>query len=163
MEFKTESEMGIAVRKLLEEKVLPKADGAFQVLKSDKALDIPICKAGVAYYYNFTINDIDGDPMYLWVDWDDGTQGPYTGPYESGIVNLGHNWSEEGDYTIRAKVKDVYGNESEWGTLEVTMPRTHISIFSRIIQFLQHLIQRFPMLERILCLFPVFNRMLGLQ
>ena len=46
MEFKTESEMGIAVRKLLEEKVLPKTDGAFQVLKSDKALDIPICKEG---------------------------------------------------------------------------------------------------------------------
>ena len=62
--------------------------------------------------------------MYLWVDWDDGTQGPYSGPYESGIVNLGHTWYEKGDYTISAKTKDVYSDESEWGTLEVTMPKT---------------------------------------
>lgn len=46
MKFKIESEMNKEVRKLLGEKVLPNADGTFQVLKSDKALDIPICKEG---------------------------------------------------------------------------------------------------------------------
>ena len=98
---------------------------------------------GVTYYYNFTINDIDGDPMYLWVDWDDGTQGPYVGPYESGIVILGHTWSEKGNYTIRAKTKDVYGEESDWAYLEVTMPKNQNMWFLRWLE-------RFPILQKIL-------------
>ena len=106
--------------------------------------------AGTKYYYNFTINDIDGDPMFLWVDWDDGTQGPYTGPYESGIVNLGHTWSEKGNYTIKAKAKDVHGDESEWGYLEVTMPINHQANSWWFLQFLQDHPRMFPILRQLL-------------
>lgn len=38
--------MNREVRALLKDKVLPNANGTFKLLKSDKALDIPICKEG---------------------------------------------------------------------------------------------------------------------
>jgi parallel beta-helix repeat protein len=128
--------------------------------ESNQLPDTPIIdgptsgNVGVTYYYNFTINDIDDDPMYLWVDWDDGTQGPYIGPYESGIVNLGHTWSKKGNYTIKAKAKDIHDAESEWGTLEVTMPMNKPFIFN--FPKLNWLFERFPNA------FPILRHMLGL-
>ncbi|UCF12930.1 MAG: hypothetical protein JSW06_01400 [Thermoplasmatales archaeon] len=108
-------------------------------------------KVGVTYYYNFTINDIDGDPMFLWVDWDDGTQGPYTGPYESSIVTLGHTWYEKGNYTIKAMTKDVHGKLSEWGYLEVNMPTSQQTASSSwwFLQFLQNHPRMFPILRQL--------------
>jgi len=106
----------------------------------------------------------DDDEICYFVDWGDDTSSGWSDFVESETeITYKHRWSGEETYTIKAKAKDVFDAESEWGELEVTMPRSHISIFSRIIQFLQHLIQRFPMLERILCLFPVLNRMLNMD
>jgi len=121
-------------------------------------------KAGELYEYTFVTTDPDDDEICYFVDWGDDTSSGWSDFVESGAeITYKHTWSEKGTYTIKAKAKDVFDAESDWGELEVSMPRSHISIFSRIIQFLQHLIQRFPMLERILCMFPVFNRMSGLQ
>ena len=33
-----------------------------------------------------------------------------------------HTWDEEGTFIVQAKAKDIFDAESEWGTLEVTMP-----------------------------------------
>jgi hypothetical protein len=81
-------------------------------------------KVGVEYQYNFTLSDPDNDAMYLRVDWGNGTSSPWQGPYDSGkTVKLNHIWSQKGTYTIRAQAKDIYGVESDWGTLTVKMPK----------------------------------------
>ncbi|UCD14645.1 MAG: PKD domain-containing protein [Thermoplasmatales archaeon] len=66
--------------------------------------------------YMFTTNttDYEGDPVYYIFDWGDGTFSDWLGPYESGATaNASHIWTHEGDFDIKAKAKDEYG-ESDW-------------------------------------------------
>lgn len=80
-------------------------------------------KPGVEYEYNFSLSDPNNNSMYLRVDWGNGTPSPWQGPYDSGTtVKLSHTWNQKGNFTIRAQAKDIYGVESDWGTLSVTMP-----------------------------------------
>jgi len=82
-------------------------------------------KAGTEYEYKFKATDPDGDNVKYYIDWGDGTE-EWTTFHASGEeVTIGHTWTEQGTYTIRAKAKDVYGAESDWGTLKVTMPKNH--------------------------------------
>jgi hypothetical protein len=37
-------------------------------------------------------------------------------------ANATHSWSTKGTFTIKVKAKDIYGLESDWATLTVTMP-----------------------------------------
>ena len=79
--------------------------------------------AGVIYNYDFTADDPDSDNMTYHVEWGDG--GVDEGFVESGgAFTLTHSWDAKGDYTIKAKLIDEFGAESDWGELEVTMPRT---------------------------------------
>jgi len=115
-------------------------------------IDGPISgNAGVTYYYNFTINDIDGDPMFLWVDWDDGTQGPYIGPYESGEdVVVSHTWDEQDTYTIKARAKDTDNLWGPWGELEVTMPVNQQSTHPWFYWLLERFPNMFPILRHLI-------------
>jgi len=76
--------------------------------------------AGYYYTYNTSANDPDGDDVYYWFDWDDGTNSGWMGPYPSGtIVSALHSWYDGEDcmltgYIIRVKAKDIYGAESYW-------------------------------------------------
>jgi hypothetical protein len=80
-------------------------------------------KPGTTYYYTFNTMDLDGDMVFYYIDWGDGTNTGWIGLYESGeIVTKSHNWSEQGTYALKAKAKDIHGKESKWGSLEVTMP-----------------------------------------
>jgi hypothetical protein len=80
-------------------------------------------KVGVKCEYNFSLSDPNGDSMYLRVDWGNGTSGPWQGPFDSDTtVRLNHSWNQEGNFTIGAQAKDIYGAEGDWGTLSVTMP-----------------------------------------
>jgi len=76
-----------------------------------------------SYEYTFTTTDSDDDDIWYYVEWGDSSNSGWIGPYNSGdVVTKSHTWDEEGTYTIRAKAKDVFDDESDWGTLEVTMP-----------------------------------------
>ena len=81
-------------------------------------------KKGQSYPYTFNATDPDGDSLYYYIDWGDNTTGGgWLGPYASGEALLqSHTWSKQGSYTIKAKARDIYGNESDWGILHVTMP-----------------------------------------
>ena len=104
-------------------------------------------KIWVWYEYNFSLSDPDGDSMDLRVDWGIGGPGKLHGPFTSGtIVTLKYSWCRRGTYTIRAKAFDIYGAESDWGTLTVTMPRYKVTYNSLFLWFLE----RFPLLERLL-------------
>ncbi len=76
------------------------------------------------YTYNFTAVDPDGGEIYYTIDWGDGTTEEWMGPYLSGtMLTLTHTYSEKGDYTIKCKAKDVFDEESDWGTLEISIPK----------------------------------------
>ena len=105
--------------------------------------------AGEEYEYclNYVV-DLDGDSVYVWWDWGDGTNTGWLGPYDSGEpMCANHSWSEEGTYTVKAKLKDPFGGESDWASLEVSMPKNKAI---NIPLFLQRFFQRFPFFERIL-------------
>ena len=107
---------------------------------------------GIIYDYDFTnCVDPDGDDMTYHVEWGDG--GIDEGFVESGgAFTLSHNWSEKGDYTIKAKLIDIYGAESDGATLEVEMPVNQQSTHPWFTWFLE----RFPNA------FPILRHMLGL-
>lgn len=103
--------------------------------------------------YNVTTTDPDGDEVSYYIDWGDGTNSGWVGPYPSGdIVTKSHTWTKKGTYTIKAKAKDIYGNESGWGTLSVTMPYSYNIPFQL---FWQRLFERFPYI------FPILRNLLG--
>jgi hypothetical protein len=98
-------------------------------------------KKGHAYTYTFTTTDPEGDNVSYFIDWGDNTTSGWLGPYTSGdAMNQAHTWVTEGTYIIKAKAKDVYGKESTWGTLSVTMPLSYEPHF----RFLYWLFERFP-------------------
>ncbi|MBE3136863.1 MAG: nitroreductase family protein [Thermoplasmata archaeon] len=78
--------------------------------------------AGVLYNYTMVTTDPDGDHVYYWVDWDDGTNSGWIGPFTSGTpIPFNHTWSQPGTYTIKVKAKDTYGAESIWTPFEITI------------------------------------------
>jgi subtilisin family serine protease len=66
---------------------------------------------------------------YLW-DFGDGTQNEWIGPINSNeICENTHKFKDEGEYSIKVKVKDNHGGESEWSDpLTVTMPKIRIQV-----------------------------------
>jgi len=74
------------------------------------------------------------------------------GPYASGVEQtFSHIWNEEGDYIIKVKARDEHGAESDWTTLEVTMPR--VKNFNQIHRIFVWLFERFPFLQPYLSYF----------
>ncbi len=105
-------------------------------------------KAGTEYDYTFVSTDPDGDQIKYIIDWGDNTTDT-TELYDSGVVvTVSHTWSEKGDYIIKAKAVDEHDGESDWGTLEVTMPRNKI-LTNPFLQLLEWFMNRFPLLEQI--------------
>jgi hypothetical protein len=113
----------------------------------------PRGKAGEEYSFTVSATDPDGDDVYLYVEFCDTANTGWIGPYESGEeVDLSHTWETSGAKLIKAKSRDVAFAESDWSTLEVTMPKTKIlmkPLFDLlknrlpIIIFLQQLFEQF--------------------
>ena len=81
-------------------------------------------KAGTSYNYTFLAVDPDESIIWYYVNWGDGTNTGWLGPYNSGEqIILSHSWNNKGTYNISAKAKDPYDAEGPWGYLEVTMPK----------------------------------------
>jgi len=90
-------------------------------------------QAGESYNYSFISTDPDDDELCYFIDWGDESNSSWVGPYESGEeIIISHRWTEEGTYIIKAKTKDVYDEESDWGLLEVEMPVSQNLINSKI-------------------------------
>jgi hypothetical protein len=97
---------------------------------------------GKNYTYQFSSTDPEDQNLYYYVDWGDNTTINWDGPYDSGEqVSVVHTWNMKGTYTIKVKVKDVLGAESEWATLAVKMP---LSIEPSFFRFFELLFERFP-------------------
>ena len=97
--------------------------------------------------FKFITQDPNGDDVCFYIDWGDGQKEEWIGPYDSGEeIIIKHPFLSKGEYTITAKTKDIYDAESDWGTLKVTMPKNK-AINSLFLQFLEKLMERFPLLE----------------
>jgi outer membrane protein assembly factor BamB len=103
--------------------------------------------AGKTYPYAFTTSDSEGLQVWYYIDWDDGSNTGWKGPYSSGLPKtFNHKWTNEGTYTIKCKAKDPYDDESSYGELTVRMPRDKAVSSSLLLRFLE----RYPLLNRLL-------------
>jgi len=72
---------------------------------------------------------------------------------DSGVeIMLKHSWAEKGNYTIRAKTRDINGAESAWETLEINIPRNRALIynFKLLGWFLERFQNAFPLIQYLL-------------
>lgn len=100
--------------------------------------------------FEFGTADPDGDQVYYYVDWGDGQNSGWYGPCKSGgPFRLAHAWTGESTFTIKCKAKDGTGAESGWGTFQVSTPRNR-AIYNLLLEILQRLAERFPILAQIL-------------
>jgi hypothetical protein len=99
-------------------------------------------KPGTPYTYTFESSEPDGEDVSYYIDWGDGTITDWT-DYQNPDTEYSeqHTWSTQETFEIKAKAKDENGAESEWSTLQVTIPRNK-ALFNR------------PILSRILDYFP---------
>jgi len=120
---------------------------AFGAIESNAPPNPPIIEgstegdAGTEYVYKFLIYDTDNNPVQVFVDWGDGTSGWSYEAASGQRIWLYHTWIEEGTYIIKAKARDVLGLESNWTTMEVTMPLSYEPPHFR---FFEWLFERFP-------------------
>ena len=103
------------------------------------------------YWYTFRAVDPDNNPISWYIEWGDGTNTGWTLERASNEnCYYEHKWLIRGAYTIRAKAKDVMGEESDWGYLEVTMPMNQQSQNWWFLQFLQNHPRMFPIIRWVL-------------
>jgi len=106
---------------------------------------------GKTYLFRFVATDPDENDLFYYIDWGDDTYEDWFGPYDSGEeAPATHTWSAQGIYTIRAKAKDIYGAESEWGYLEVTMPKNKIYVNQQLNQqLILKILEQFTILKNL--------------
>ena len=108
-------------------------------------------KSGIEYEYNFTTTDPNGDDVYYYIEWDDGSKENWIGPYGSGEeITRAHTWNYKGTYTIKARAKDTDNLWGAWGELEVTMPMNQQTSNMWFLQFLQNHPRMFLILRQLL-------------
>ena len=107
-------------------------------------------KPNTDYNYNFVARDPNNDEVLYDIDWGDGTNTGWIGPFTSGEeVIRSHSWSSNGDFAITAKVKDTDENEGLPGTLDINVPRTREYQFNLLIQLAQRFFDRITFLAKI--------------
>jgi hypothetical protein len=111
-------------------------------------------RAGVSYDYTFVTSDPDDDDVKFYIDWGDNHTEKWIGPYASGEeVSLNHTWVEQGTYTIQVKAEDKGHYESNWSTLEVSMPKNtpySTTLFQRFLENHPYLFLILKLITRIL-------------
>jgi len=112
-------------------------------------------KKGEEYTYSASTEDPQGDDVYYLFNWGDNTNSGWLGPYESGAtITAKHTWKNKGSYKIKVKAKDINDKESGWSDpLSVSMPKSKNTNFQSFNQIIEYLMQRFPVLTKILHLF----------
>lgn len=106
-------------------------------------------KAGNEYEYVFFTVDVDDDDIYYLIDWGDGINSEWIGPYNSSeAIIRSYIWDEKNDYMIKVKAKDIYNAESNWTTLEVSMTKNKVfNINSFFIRFFENHPSIFPIIR----------------
>jgi parallel beta-helix repeat protein len=110
---------------------------------------------------NFTIvtTDPDGDQVYYFIDWGDGRNTSWLGPFDSGVeAKIYTEYTKRDTFTIKFKAKDTHDAESDWGTLEIEIPRNKQVINQLLLQFLERFLERFPRVAQIIAAHPFISK-----
>jgi outer membrane protein assembly factor BamB len=111
-------------------------------------------KEGTYYPYSFTASDPEGLHVWYYIDWDDGSNTGWIGPYDSGeTISRSHKWTTPGTYTIKAKAKDPYGDEGAYYDFDVTITEKSKSMSSSL---LLRILNQFPLLQQFLQRFGLY-------
>jgi len=82
------------------------------------------------YTFEFTASDPENENVFYYIDWGDGTYEDWIGPYTSGeTIEVTHEWTNLGDYEIKAKAKDINGARGLWSEpypMHIGMPALYI-------------------------------------
>ena len=105
-------------------------------------------RVGIPYDYTFMSIDDNCNDLIYYINWGDDTTSETYGPSGENVT-LSHTWTSEGTFVIKAKAKDIFGGESDWGTFAVTIPRDK-TINKPLLQFLQFHHNLFPLLKKLL-------------
>ncbi len=109
---------------------------------------------GISYEYTFKTNDPNADNIFYFIKWGDGQTEEWIGPYSSGEeVKISHTWDEIGTFTISAKAKDIHEANSQWGYLDVIMPK--IKIFALGLNIIKWFLEKYPNI------FPIFRNLIN--
>jgi hypothetical protein len=70
---------------------------------------------GTEYEFTFVTTDPESENISYFVEWGDGNNTGWIGPYPSGeIANATYAWSESGIFEVKVKAKDEHEAESPW-------------------------------------------------
>jgi hypothetical protein len=100
--------------------------------------------------FTFLSTDPDGDQIYYYIEWGDGSIINWQGPYPSGTpYKASHKWVDKATFTIKCKAKGINGAESDFGTLDISTPRCKILNLDFLVILQSHL-NFFPILQKLL-------------
>jgi parallel beta-helix repeat protein len=84
----------------------------------------------------------NNEDVWFFIDWNDGNIEKWIGPYNSDEnIEITHIWDRKGKFSIKVKAKDMYGYESNWTLLVLSIPRTRTPFFK--------FLDVFPVVQRI--------------
>jgi len=67
------------------------------------------------YEYAVVTTEPDGEDVYYFIDWGDGTNTGWFGPYNPGTSTTSQKaWNAPANYTVKARAKDIHDVASEW-------------------------------------------------
>ena len=70
---------------------------------------------GTEYEFSTNTTDPEGEQIFYWFDWGDGSDSGWIGPYISGEMGSAtHKWNDRGGFKIKVKAKDVNDYEGIW-------------------------------------------------
>jgi len=105
--------------------------------------------------YTAVSTDPDGDNVSYFFDWgySDIIHSRYVGWSSFGkSVSRSYTYPEKGSYQIRVKAMDEHYVQSDWTTIEVSMPYSYVKLIPK---FFDLLFQRFP------TVFPLLRQQMG--
>ena len=109
-------------------------------------------KVNTNYTFDVSAVDPQGDDVYVYVNWGDGTNTAWLGPYTSGaVIQVSHAFPEQQKYTIQAKAKDIFDQEGKEQPLIITVPYS----YTPMPPFFNWLFQWFPNA------FPILRQLMG--
>ncbi len=101
-------------------------------------------ETGAEYTYTVYSIDPENDQIRYFFDWGDGSTSGWTDDYSSGEeCEESHIWNQKGTYLIKVKAKDNNDAESEWATLEISMPKN--KMFYQINILFERLMKHFSL------------------
>ena len=106
-------------------------------------------KYGEEQQYSFISTDVNNSDLYYKVDWGDGNNTDWTGPFSSGLeIIQNHVYGEIGDYIIKVKSMNQDEVESNESAYEISMPK--LKLVDILIKLLG---ERLPNITKIYTLF----------